>query len=82
MKNSTNIDLTQNYLDEIRELRSHIGRLETELHYKNESIKNLQNERDELNEKYAVLLRKYIEMMERCVGMIPKIRKVEADDER
>lgn len=40
-----------------------------------ENTKHLSKELAETKEKYSTLLEKYIVMMERCVGMIPKIPK-------
>ena len=54
-----------------------IARLNQRLIFVEETNKKLTKELEESKEKYATLLAKHIEMMERCVGIIPKIRRPE-----
>lgn len=41
---------------------------------------SLKKDLEEQKEKYAALLQKHIQMMERCVGMIPKFEKEQGDE--
>ena len=58
-----------------------IGALEKQVHLLSEEYKRAKNALVDANKAYALLLRKHIEMMERCVGIIPKIRKQEEEED-
>lgn len=65
---------------EILELRIQVSGLNQRLMHSDMYQDSLKKDLEEQKEKYAALLRKHIDMMERCIGMIPKFRK-EQDDE-
>ena len=56
--------------EKLSSLHLQVNRLEDECN-------RLRRELEESKEKYATLLSKYITMMERCVGVVPKIRRDE-----
>jgi predicted RNase H-like nuclease (RuvC/YqgF family) len=66
----------EDYILKLQEENANLTRRLIMVEAKNSDIKQ---DLEDLKEKYALLLRKHIDMMERCVGIIPKIRRPEQE---
>ena len=67
----------EDYLAEISELRAMVSGLNQRLMHADMYQNSLKKDLEEQKEKYADLLRKHIQIMEMCMGMMPKFREEE-----